>query len=81
LCQGASKAVQSGVCLDRASPEAVHVAADIFSRTIREYSAGEHLPRPIIRLRRQMVSQEANVSSVNITGIAVGLRRRLFIAR
>jgi hypothetical protein len=59
----------------------VRVAADIFSSTIREYSAGEHLPRPIIRLRRQIVSHEANVSSVNITGTEVDFRRRLFIAK
>jgi hypothetical protein len=39
------------------------------------------LPRLIIRLRRQIVSHEANVSSVNITGTEVDFRRRLFIAR
>jgi hypothetical protein len=80
-CHGASKVLQSGICRDRASTEAVRVAADIFSSTIREYSTGEHLPRPIIRLRRQIVSHEAKVSSVNITGIEVGFRRRFFIAR
>jgi hypothetical protein len=50
----------------------VRVAADIFSSTIREYSAGEHLPRAIIRLRRTIVSQEANASSVIIAGIELG---------
>ena len=49
-------------------------------QTIREHRPAS-ISRPIIRLRRQMVSQEANVSSHNITGIAVGFRRRLFIAR
>ena len=44
----------------------MRLAADIFSSTIREYSAGEHLPRAIIRLRRAIVSQEANASSVTI---------------
>jgi hypothetical protein len=59
-CQGASKGVQSGTCLDRARTDAVRVAADSFSSTIREYSAGEHWPRAIIRLRRAVVSQNAN---------------------
>jgi hypothetical protein len=74
-CQGASKAVQSGTCLDRARTDAVRVAADSFSSTIREYSAGERSPRAIIRLRRAIVSQDANASCVIIAGIKLGFRR------
>lgn len=44
------------------------MAADIFSSTISEYSAGEHLPRLISTLLHQMVFHDAKVSSVNITG-------------
>ena len=69
LCQGASKGVQSGTCLDRARTDAVRVAADSFSSTIREYSAGEHSPRAIMRLRRAIVSQDAHASCVIIAGI------------
>ena len=80
-CQGAIRAVQSGACLDRASADAERVAADIFSTTIREYSAGEHLPRAIIRLRRPTVSHEENANSVIITATDAGLLRlRLLIA-
>jgi hypothetical protein len=50
-CQGASRAVQLGACRERAKTDAERVAADIFSNTIREYSAGEQLPRAIMRLR------------------------------
>jgi hypothetical protein len=50
-CQGASKAVHVGACPERVSTDADRVAADIFSITIREYSAGEHLPHAIMRLR------------------------------
>jgi hypothetical protein len=50
-CQGASRAVHVGACPERANTDADRVAADIFSRTIREYSAGGHLPRAIMRLR------------------------------
>ena len=77
-CQGASNVVQFEICGDRARTDAVPLAADIFSSTIREYSAGEHLPRAIIRLRRAIVSQEANASSVTIAGIELGFRRRRF---
>jgi len=46
---------------------------------MREYSAGEQLPRLISRLLHQMVFHDAKVSSVNITGTEVDVRRRLFI--
>jgi hypothetical protein len=49
--------------------------AAIFSSTMREYSAGEHLPHAIIRLRRPTVSNEAKAISIIITGIEAGLRR------
>jgi hypothetical protein len=56
------------------------VAADIFSITIREYSAGEHLPSAIIAPRRPMVSQEASANSIIISGNgAVFLRRRFLM--
>jgi hypothetical protein len=81
-CQGDRRAVQSGRFLDRTSVDAEPVVADIFSSTIREYSAGEHLPRAIIRLRCAIVSHEAKASSDIITGSELGFRRRRrFIAR
>jgi hypothetical protein len=52
--------------------------AAIFSSTIREYSAGEHLPRAIICPRRPIVSQEANANS-NIIGNETDFLRRCFL--
>jgi hypothetical protein len=75
------RADQSGACLDRASTDAERVAADIFSSTIREYSAGEHVPRAIIKVRRPTVSHEENANSVIIPASDAGLLRlRLLIA-
>jgi hypothetical protein len=75
------RADQSGACLDRASTDADCVAADIFSSTIREYSAGEHVPRAIINVRRPTVSHEENANSVIIPASDAGLLRlRLLIA-
>jgi hypothetical protein len=75
------RADQSGACLDRASTDAERVAADIFSSTIREYSAGEHVPRAIIRVRRPTVSHEENANSDIIAANDAGLLRlRLLIA-
>jgi hypothetical protein len=75
------RADQSGACLDRASTDAERVAADIFSSTIREYSAGEHVPRAIIKVRRPTVSHEENANSVIIPANDAGLLRlRLLIA-
>jgi hypothetical protein len=80
ICQGAKTAVQLGTRFDRESTDADRVAAAIFSRTIREYSAGEHFPRAIICPRRPIVSQEANAISIIIKGTEVGfLRIRFFI--
>ena len=79
-CQGARTAAQLGVRLDRESTDADRVAAAIFSRTIREYSAGEHFPRAIICPRRPIVSQDAIAISIIIKGTEVGfLRIRFFI--
>jgi hypothetical protein len=50
-------------------------AAAIFSRTMRRYSAGEHVFRAISNVRRAMVSQEASINSVIITGSDDVLRR------
>ena len=81
-CQGARTAAQLGVRLDRESTDADRVAAAIFSRTIREYSAGEHFPRAIICPRRPIVSQDAIAISIIIKGTEVGfLRIRFFIAQ
>jgi hypothetical protein len=55
------------------------VAADIFSITIREYSAGEHLPSAIIAPRRPMVSQEASANSIIISGNGTNFLRRRFL--
>jgi hypothetical protein len=78
-CQGARTAVQLGPRRDRESEAADRVAADIFSITIRRYSAGEHLPRAIIAPRRPMVSQEVSASSIIIiSGNKAGFLRRRF---
>jgi hypothetical protein len=50
-CHGVSTAVHVGACPEGVSTDADRVAADTFSRTIREYSAREQLPRAIMRLR------------------------------
>jgi hypothetical protein len=68
-----------GLRRDRESEAADRVAADIFSITIREYSAGEHEPRPIIAPRRPMVSQEASASSIIISGNGMDFLRRRFL--
>jgi hypothetical protein len=81
-CHGAKMATQSGARPDRESMHAECVVAAIFSSTIREYSAGEHLPRAIICTRWPIVSQEANANSVIMKGAEVGFRRlRFFIAQ
>jgi hypothetical protein len=54
------------------------VVADIFSSTILEYAAGEHLPRAIICPRRPIVSQEANANSIIVKGTDVGFLRLAF---
>jgi hypothetical protein len=77
-CQGANTAVQSGVLFDPESTDAERAVAAIFSSTIREYSAGEHLPRAIICPRRPIVSQEANANS-NIIGNETDFLRRCFL--
>jgi hypothetical protein len=43
-------------------------AASSFSRTMRPYSADEHVPDAIIHVRRSTVSTDAAVSSANSTG-------------
>ena len=54
--------------------------ADIFSATIREYSAGEHLPCAII-VPRRLVSHEASARSTIISGKGAGfLRRRVLMS-
>ena len=66
---------QSGAFPDRASKEAERLVAAIFSSTMREYSAGEHFPHAIMRLRRPIVSHDAKAISIIITGREAGLRR------
>ena len=46
---------------------------------MRWYSAGEHVPRTIIRLRRAMVSHDAIINSAAISG-SERLRRELSFA-
>jgi hypothetical protein len=77
-CQGARTAVQSGVRRDRESTDTERVVAATFSSTIREYSAGEHLPRAIICPRRPIVSQDANAISIIIKGNGTDFLRRRF---
>jgi hypothetical protein len=74
-CQGARSAVQPGAFPGRDSREAVRLVAATFSSTIRVYSAGEHLPYAIIRLRRPTVSQDASVNSIIMRGSEAGDRR------
>jgi hypothetical protein len=72
---------QSSAFPDRASKEAERLAAAAFSDTMRENSAGEHLPHAIKRLRRPTVSHDAQAISIIITGSEAGLRRvRLVIS-
>ena len=75
-CHGARMATQSGVRLE--STDAERVVAAIFSSTIREYSAGEHLPSAIICPRRPIVSQGANAISIIIKGTKAGFLRLRF---
>ncbi len=56
--------------------------AAIFSSTMRVYSAGEHFPDATMRLRRPIVSHDAQAISIIITGSEAGLRRvRLVISQ
>ena len=55
-CQGATSDAGDGARRDRASTLAERLKAATFSRTIRAYSAGEHVPCNIIRLRWPIVS-------------------------
>jgi hypothetical protein len=66
-CQGARSGGLIGSLPLSRKQEAERLVAAIFSYTIREYSAGEHVPRALIRLRRPTVSHEANGNSVIIT--------------
>ena len=76
LCQGVrSAAIDVGPPLD-ASLDLDSTAAAIFSRTMRRYSAGEHLFCAISNVRRASVSQDANISSVINSG-SDDLRRLL----
>jgi hypothetical protein len=52
-----------GIFFARTSVDVERAAADIFSRNIREYSAGEHVPRAIITERQPIVSHEASTNS------------------
>lgn len=53
--------------------------AAAFSIAIRRYSAGEHVPLAIIRLRRAIVSHDAIINSATIRGSG-RLRRELSFA-
>jgi hypothetical protein len=46
---------------------------------MREYSAGEHFPRAIIRPRRPIVSQDANAISIIFKGNDTDFLRRCFL--
>jgi hypothetical protein len=67
------------VRLDPESTDAERVVAATFSRNIREYSAGEHLPRAIICPRRPIVSQDANAISIIIKGNGTDFLHRRFL--
>jgi hypothetical protein len=54
------------------------VAADIFSITIREYSAGEHVPRAVIAPRRPTVSHEASASPMSRLRLKYKRRRSVW---
>jgi hypothetical protein len=66
-------------CALTLSTDAERVVAATFSRNIREYSAGEHLPRAIICPRRPIVSQDANAISIIIKGNGTDFLRRRFL--
>ena len=66
-CQGFRSVATPGIFFARTSADVERAAADIFSRSIREYSAGEHVPRAIINERRPIVSHEASANSAMIT--------------
>ena len=53
--------------------------ATTFSVAMRWYSAGEHVPWTIIRLRRAIVSHDATINSAAISGSA-RLRREVSFA-
>jgi hypothetical protein len=76
LCQGARTAVIDDRPPLDASLDPDSVTAAAFSRTMRQYSAGEHLSRTISSVRRIIVSQDANISSV-ITNRSDDFRRLL----
>jgi hypothetical protein len=75
LCQGARIAA-----IDTRPPEDASLnpeaAAAAFSLIMRRYSAGEHLFCAISNVRRAIVSQDANISSVIVSG-SDDLRRLL----
>ena len=75
LCQGAMS-----VASDARPPLEIifmldSIAASAFSRTIRWYSAREHVSRAISSVRRAIVSQDASVRFVINKGRVVALRR------
>ena len=75
LCQGAMS-----VASDARPPLEIifmldSIAASAFSRTIRWYSAREHVSRAISSVRRAIVSQDASVRFVISKGRVVALRR------
>ena len=77
-CQGARSAARPGALFARTSVEVERAAAAIFSRSMREYSADEHVPRAIMNMRRLIVSHEATASCAIITDDDSGaLRFRL----
>jgi hypothetical protein len=59
--------------------DADRAAASAFSLTIRRYSAGEQSFRSISRVRRAIVSHDANISSVIIAADDLLRRLRTFI--
>ena len=74
LCQGASTEAMDAPPLEISlSPDVA--AAKAFSRTIRWYSAGEHLFCATSRVRRAIVSHDAIIRSVIIIGSDTVLRR------
>jgi len=76
LCHGAS------ACLFRRPYIAASVDSSIaaaFSVHMRRYSAEEHVPWTIIRLRRAIVSHDASINSASISGSG-RLRREVSFA-
>jgi hypothetical protein len=77
LCHGSINADAVGG-FDRPRSADDRLNAIAFSCTIRAYSAGEHVPRAIIKVRRPIVSQEARVISSKVSGSNVDRRRLRF---